>query len=145
MFLDGASARLCDFGGGHTVELGGLVRLPLKEGCRNIVAIADALLDSIAGRHPVAAVVEDPTRQRRLRLLPNPGVIGPLLVELALNRLEQCPIKDGWLLAREDRAFVPDLANIKAVAQESGEGSAAKRDAPNAPPVGQWSDLGLDP
>jgi hypothetical protein len=43
-----------------------------------------------------------------------------LLVELGLNRLEQRPIKDGWLLAWEDRAFVSDLADIEAVAQESG-------------------------
>jgi hypothetical protein len=60
-----------------------------------------------------------------LRLLPGFGVIGPLLVELGLNGLEQRPIKDGWLFAREDLAFVADLANIEAVAQESGEGSVA--------------------
>ena len=83
MFAYSANDQLFDFGGGNTVELGGLVRLPLKEGCRDIVAMADALLDRISGRHPVTAVVEDPTRQQRLRLLPNPGVIGPLLVELA--------------------------------------------------------------
>src|SRR5215475_12150347 len=82
MFAYGANDQLFDFGGGNTVELGGLVRLPLNEGCRDIVAIADALLDRIGGRHPVAAVVEDPTHQQRLRLLPNPGVVGPLLVAL---------------------------------------------------------------
>ena len=50
-------------------------------------------------------------------------MIGPLLVKFSLNRLEQRAIEDGWLLAREDLALVSDLANIEAVAQESGERS----------------------
>jgi hypothetical protein len=80
-----------------------------------------------------------------LRLLPGFGVIRPLLVELGLNGLEHRPIKDGWLFSREDFAFVANLSNIEAVAQESGEGSAGEWDAPNGRPVGQRSDLGLDP
>jgi hypothetical protein len=111
------------------------LRLPLKEGCRDVVAIADAVLDRISGRHPVAAIIENATHQERLRLLPGFGVIGPLLVELGLNGLEQRPIKDGWLFAREDLAFVADLANIEAVAQESGEGSASEWDAPMVRPL----------
>jgi hypothetical protein len=30
--------------------------------------------------------------------LPGLGVIGPLMVKFGLNRIEQGPIEDGWLL-----------------------------------------------
>jgi hypothetical protein len=49
--------------------------------------------------------------------LPAFGVIGPLLVKFSLNRLEQCAIEDGWLLAREDLALVSDLTDIEAIAR----------------------------
>jgi hypothetical protein len=74
-------------------------------------------------RHAVAARVKDAAGQQGLRFLPGIGMIGPLLVKFSLNRLEQRAIEDGWLLAREDLALVPDLTDIEAVAQESGERS----------------------
>ena len=61
MFADRAEDQLFDFGGGHTVELGGLVRLPLHECCRDIVAIAHTVLDGMRRRHAVAALVKDAT------------------------------------------------------------------------------------
>ena len=48
-------------------------------------------------------------------------MIGPLPVELGLNRIEQGPIENGRLLSGEDLAPVSDLADIEAIAQESGE------------------------
>ena len=67
--------------------------------------------------------------------MPGLGVIGPLPVKFSLNRLEQRSIEDGWLLAREHLALVADLANIEAVAQESGERSAGERDAADCSPI----------
>ena len=63
-------------------------------------------------------------------------MIGPLLVKLSLNRLKQRAIEEGWLLARKDLALVPDLTNIKAVAQESGQRSTGERDAADCSSVG---------
>jgi hypothetical protein len=62
-------------------------------------------------------------------------MIGPLLVELDLNRIEECPIEDGWLLSGEDFALVSDFSNIKAVAKESGERSAGEWNSPDGPSI----------
>lgn len=77
-------------------------------------------------------------------MLPRSGLIGPLLVELGLNRLEQGLLEDGGLLAREDLAFVSDLADIKTVTQEGGEAPSGERDAPDGASIGQRSEFCFD-
>jgi hypothetical protein len=41
MFADRAEDQLLDFGGGHAVELGGLVRLPLNKARRAVGCDSD--------------------------------------------------------------------------------------------------------
>src|SRR5262245_14964702 len=99
MFADGVDDECLDLHSGYALELCSLVRLPLIENCREVVAIAHAVLDGMRRRHAVATRVKDATRQERLRFLPGLGMIGPLLVKLNLNRLEQRSIEDGLLFA----------------------------------------------
>ena len=62
-------------------------------------------------------------------------MIGPLLVKFSLNRLEQRAIENSGLLAWEDLALVADLADIEAIAQESGERSTGERNAADGPSI----------
>ena len=57
------------------------------------------------------------------------GPGGPLIRKLLLDRIEQGAIHDWWLLARQDVALIPDLAEIKSVAQEIEQRSPLERDA----------------
>jgi hypothetical protein len=54
-------------------------------------------------------------------------VIGPLVIELGLDRVEEITIEDGWLLPGEDLAFKDDLPNVEPVAQKMGERAARER------------------
>jgi hypothetical protein len=55
-----------------------------------------------------------------------------LIRKLLLDRIEQSPLHDRWLLAGQDVPFISDLADIKPVAQEIEQRSPLERDAPNA-------------
>src|SRR5215475_11253178 len=98
MFAKGADDQSLDFCGGHPIDHSGLVRLPLNEYRRDVIAIAHAILDGMRRRHAVAARVKDAADQQGLRFLSSLAVIVPLLVKFSLNRLEQRAIEDGWLL-----------------------------------------------
>jgi len=48
-------------------------------------------------------------------------MIGPLLIEAALNSFEKFSIQDGWLLAGKDLAFEGNFSDVKPVSKEMGE------------------------
>ena len=74
--------------------------------------------------------------------MPDLGLVGPLLLEPCLDRLEYLPIKDCGLLSWEGLSLEPDLANVKAVAQEVRQRPPRERDAANGSSVRQVSYLG---
>jgi hypothetical protein len=58
-------------------------------------------------------------------------VIIDLLVQLGLDGLEQVPIDDGELFARQSLTLEHDLADVEPVTQEMGERTARERDGAN--------------
>ena len=88
------------------------------------------------GRHPVAAVVEELAHQQCV-----PGSVGwtdvPSLCRSSpgLHRVEQVAVEDRRVLAGQTLAFVDDLADVEAVAQQIGERAAVNGMPPTAPPL----------
>ena len=76
--------------------------------------------------------------------IPHRGPMGPLVGQLLLDRIEQGPVHDGRLRARQDLVFVFDLADIEAVAQQieqqaaAEENAAASRTRREQPGFGAW-------
>ena len=58
-------------------------------------------------------------------------VIVDLGVELGLNRVEQLPLEDGRLLARQHLALERHLADVEPVAQQVGQRTAREGNAAN--------------
>jgi hypothetical protein len=54
------------------------------------------------GEHFVARIITEQAGKKSLRPLPGPGTVGPLLAELGLNGIEQCPVEQGRLRIRQD-------------------------------------------
>ena len=50
----------------------------------------------------MAAIIKNAADQQGLRLHSRGFVIVQLFVQLGLDRIEQAPIDNGWLLARQD-------------------------------------------
>jgi hypothetical protein len=144
-FPDCADNQLLDLGGGDPVELSGLVGLPLKLDRRNIVPVADPGFGGIGRRHAIAAFVEDPAHQQRVRCLPGYGVMGALSPKICLHRVEQLAVENGPLCSRKNLTLVGDFADIKSVAQEISEGTTGERDASDGPSGGQRPNLGFNP
>ena len=69
----------------------------------------------------VVAVIEQESGQQMVARVPCRRPSGPLFRELLLDRIEQCPIHNRWLLAGEDFVLVLDLTNVEAIAQQMGE------------------------
>jgi hypothetical protein len=57
------------------------------------------------------------------------GLGGPLIGKLLLDRIEKGAIHDRRLLARQDVAFISDLADVEPVAQEIKQRSPLEGDA----------------
>ena len=55
-------------------------------------------------------------------------MIGPLAIELGLDRVEEITIEDGWLLPGEDLPFKGHLPNVESVAEKMGERAARELD-----------------
>ena len=57
------------------------------------------------------------------------SVVVDLLVQLGLDRIEQVPINDGGLLARQGLALEDHLSDVKPVAKQISERAAGERNA----------------
>ena len=68
-------------------------------------------------------------------------VIGSLLLESSLHRVEQLSIQNWRLFTRKDFAFVPHLADVEAIAQEVEEGALREEHAAARAAVRQLADL----
>jgi phospholipid N-methyltransferase len=66
----------------------------------------------------MAGVVKNQTGQEMAEGGPGSGLMTPLVREHRLDALEQVAIEDRRLFARIDMAFVVDLANVEAIAQQ---------------------------
>src|SRR6516225_1017110 len=85
---------------------------------RDIVAVAPAVFDRIARRHPVALGVEQqPGEQARLVSACAGGALGGIAGEPHLNRIPQRLINDWRVFARMGLSLVNDRAAIGAVPQ----------------------------
>src|SRR3954453_15780844 len=67
-----------------------------------------------------------------------------LLGQLDLDGVEELPINNGRLLARQDLALECHLSNVESVAEKVGERSARERDAADGFSCFQGADLGDD-
>ena len=67
-----------------------------------------------------------------------------LLGQLGLDGIEELPINNGRLLARQDLTLECHLSNVEPVAEQVGEGSARERDATCGFSCFQGADLGDD-
>ena len=75
----------------------------------------------MARAHSVATVIIDATDQQGIGFDACGRVVGPLVTELGLHRLEQNTIEDGRLLAGENLTLEDDLADVEPIAQKMGE------------------------
>src|SRR6266446_3595181 len=89
----------------------------------------------MARAHSAATVVINAANQQCLGFGARGRVIGPLVIELGLDRIEEVTIEDGWLLPGEDLAFKDDLPNVEPVAQKMGERAARECNPSDAQPL----------
>ena len=96
---------------------------PLHHGARDIVTIADALLESVARAHLVAAVVKNLAEEKRLGSrsprVPPVEVLG----QFPLHRLEQVNGNDRRMIAGVAFAPVVEFTEVVTVFQDIGERS----------------------
>src|SRR5216684_1287425 len=85
----------------------------------------------MARAHSAATVVINAANQQCLGFGARGRVIGPLVIELGLDRIEEITVEDGGLLPGEDLAFKDDLPNVEPVAQKMGERAAGERNPSN--------------
>ena len=67
-----------------------------------------------------------------------------LFGQLGLDGIEELPINNGRLLARQDLTLECHLSNVEPVAEQVGERSARERDAADGFSCFQGADLGDD-
>src|SRR5260370_6418701 len=105
----------------------------------------DVLLAGMARADSAATVVIDATDQQCLGFGACGRVIGPLVIDLGLDGVEEITVKDGWLLPREHLALEDDIANVEPVAEKMGERAARERDPSDGLAGLKRSHLGEDP
>ena len=66
---------------------------------RDVIAIANAILDRVGGRQSLASFIKELATEKRCRLQPG-GASDPLLFKARLNCLERIGIDDGRMLPR---------------------------------------------
>src|SRR5690349_9865278 len=80
----------------------------LQQPLRDIIAVSDALLDRVAGRHPIAGTIEkEPCQREGRRAEPEfPG--NCILSEFDLDCLENRLVQDSRVIARVNLAAMRD-------------------------------------
>src|SRR5215472_451974 len=112
---------------------------------RDIVAVAPALFDGIARRHPVAlAIKQHPGEQARLVCAGASIALGGIAGELHLNRIPQRLVDDWRVFTRIGLALVKDLSAIGAVPQHLVERATREWLAANQPTRGTRPRLAFD-
>src|SRR6266853_6480705 len=95
----------------------------------------------MAGRHPVAAIVENPPPQNGGRVrdvhMPFQGTFG----QPGLDGVERGAVEDRLMLAGMDLATVDDVADVEAVLEEMREGANAILPASFRPAACEGADL----
>src|SRR5579863_2177090 len=97
---------------------------------RDVIAIANAILDRIGGRQSLASFVEELATEKGSGLQPG-GASDALLFKARPNCLEGLGIDKGWMLPRPGSPVVVDLAEIVPVAQNVGERAIGQMNAAN--------------
>src|SRR6516164_5438116 len=130
---------------GWNAQGGGAFALILSDQrARDIVAVARALFDRIARRHPVALGVEQhPSEQAKLVSACAGVALGGIASEPHLNRLPQRLVNDWRVLARMGLSLVTDLAAVGAVPQHQVERPAREWLATDHPTRGTRPRLAL--
>src|SRR6267142_2072499 len=146
--LDMVANRLNDqifnLGGCDTAHRSGRLSLPLQEGRGKVISVSQPLLARVARGHAVPTVVKKVSHQQSIRTRPQRLVTGLLFAQLGLDRIEEFPIKDGRLLARQDLTFERDLAKVEAITQQVRQTAAPERNAADCLARLQGAELGED-
>src|SRR5207247_2212809 len=111
---------------GWDAQPGGLLGLILADQrAGDVIAVACAVLDRVARRHPVAFVIkQQPGEQARLASPFARVALGEVDGKLRLNRIPQRLLDDRRVVARIGLFLVNDLAPIDAVLQHQVERAA---------------------
>src|SRR6185312_9877402 len=97
---------------------------------RDVIAIANAILDRVGGRQSLASFIEELATEKGSGLQPG-GASDALLFKARPNFLERLGIDDGRMLPRPGSPVVVDLAEIVPVAQDVGERAIGQMHAAN--------------
>jgi hypothetical protein len=106
---------------GHACDATGVLVAALKDGMGDIVAISDAILVGVAGRHAIAAVVEEAAHQDRGRVFDAYRPRSHIFGEQGLDRFEGDAINDELVLAGMGLTAIDHLAEVEAVLEEMGQ------------------------
>ncbi len=107
--------QLLDWPGWDSRDGARLVFPPLSDRTRYVVAITRALLDRMAWRHRVAAIIENLAHQQGAALGLAIGGAVQIVGELSLHRVEQPDIDNRLMLGRPGTAMMIEFAEIVAV------------------------------
>ncbi len=107
--------QLLDWLGWDSRDGARLVFPPLSDRARDVVAITRALLDRMAWRHRVAAIIENLAHQQCAALRLAIGGAVQIVGELSLHRVEQPDIDNRLMLGRPGTAMMIEFAEIVAV------------------------------
>src|SRR6516162_1787421 len=125
---------MLDLRGWNAQDGGALALILGDQRARDIVAVARALFDRIARRHPVALGVEQhPGEQARLVSACAGGALGGIAGEPHLNRIPQRLVDDWRVFARIGLSLVDDLAAVGTVPQHQVERPTREWLAANRP------------
>src|SRR6516162_11262879 len=139
-----AGHEMLDLRGWNAQGGGGFALILSDQRARDIVAVAPALFDRIARRHPVALGVEQhPGEQARLVRAGAGGALGGIAGEPHLNRIPQRLVDDWRVFARMGSSVVNDLAAVGAVPQHQVERPAREWLAADHPTRGTRPRLAL--
>src|SRR6516164_4157635 len=117
-----AGQEMLDLRGWNAQGGGAFALISGDQQAGDIVAVAPALFDRIARRHPIALGVEQqPGEQARLVSAGAGGALGGIAGEPHLNRIPQRLVNDWWVFARMGLSLVTDLAAVGAVPQHQVE------------------------
>src|SRR6516165_2202542 len=120
--------QLLDLRSGNAQPGRALGPLSGDQRARDIVAVARALFDRMARRHPVAVPIKQhPGEQAWLASAGASVAFGGIAGELCLNRIPERLIDDRLVFAGMGLAVVNDLAAIDAVPQYQVKGTARER------------------
>ena len=123
----------------------GLFLSTLGGDARDIVPIADPLLDRIARRHRIAPIVEQLTHEQGVGALTRQASPLAIFGQLGLNCFEQSRVDDRRVLAGIALVAMVDLADVHWVAQHIGQGPIGESSAADCTAGGKCSLSGDDP